>query len=118
MLTKILSELHRPDLPNVYDAAENIPKIAWKTGTSYGRKDAWSIGYNKTYTIAVWTGNFSGDGVADLSGASIATPLLFQLFNAIDIMQITNGYNLQKICPFVWFVLKQVKFQMIFAMSR
>ncbi len=85
MITQILSELHRPDLPNMYDAAENIPKISWKTGTSYGRKDAWSVGYNKTYTIAVWAGNFTGDGVADLSGAAIATPLLFQLFNAIDI---------------------------------
>ena len=84
MLTQILSTLHRPDLPNAYDEAENIPKIAWKTGTSYGRKDAWSIGYNKAYTIAVWVGNFSGAGVADLSGASVATPLLFQLFNAID----------------------------------
>ncbi len=84
MLTEILSELHRPDLPNAYDAAQDIPKIAWKTGTSYGRKDAWSVGYNKTYTIAVWVGNFSGEGVADLSGASTATPLLFQLFNSID----------------------------------
>ncbi|HYJ65636.1 MAG TPA: penicillin-binding protein 1C, partial [Parafilimonas sp.] len=84
MLTQILSTLHRPDLPNAYDEAENIPKIAWKTGTSYGRKDAWSVGYNKTYTIAVWIGNFSGEGVPDLSGASVATPLLFQLFNSID----------------------------------
>ena len=84
MLTQILSTLHRPDLPNVYDAAQDIPKIAWKTGTSYGRKDAWSIGYNKRFTIAVWMGNFSGEGVADLSGAATATPLLFQLFNAVD----------------------------------
>jgi penicillin-binding protein 1C len=84
MLTQILSELHRPDLPNAYDAADQIPKIAWKTGTSYGRKDAWSIGYNKTYTIGIWIGNFSGTGVADLSGAATATPLLFQLFNSID----------------------------------
>jgi penicillin-binding protein 1C len=85
MLTQILSELHRPDLPNLSDGiASNIPRIAWKTGTSYGRKDGWSIGYNKRYTVGVWTGNFSGDGVATLSGAGTATPLLFQLFNAID----------------------------------
>ncbi|HVX25431.1 MAG TPA: hypothetical protein VHB70_03760, partial [Parafilimonas sp.] len=84
MLTQILSTLLRPDLPNAYDVAENIPKIAWKTGTSYGRRDAWSIGYNKTYTIGIWIGNFSGEGVPDLSGASVATPLLFKLFNAID----------------------------------
>ena len=84
MLTKILSELHRPDLPNAFDEARGIPHIAWKTGTSYGRKDAWSIGYNKRYTIGVWLGNFSGAGVPELSGASTATPLLFELFNAID----------------------------------
>ena len=84
MLTKVLSELHRPDLPNAYDEARGIPKIAWKTGTSYGRKDAWSVGYNKHYTIGVWIGNFSAAGVPDLSGASTATPLLFQLFNALD----------------------------------
>jgi penicillin-binding protein 1C len=61
-----------------------MPKIAWKTGTSYGRRDAWSIGYNKNYTVGVWVGNFSGIGVADLSGSAIATPLLFRIFNTID----------------------------------
>jgi penicillin-binding protein 1C len=84
MLTRVLSELHRPDLPNGFDQARNIPQIAWKTGTSYGRKDAWSIGYNRQYTIGVWLGNFSGIGVPELNGAGTATPLLFQLFNAID----------------------------------
>jgi penicillin-binding protein 1C len=84
LLTNILLELHRPDLPNLYDQAINIPRVAWKTGTSYGRKDGWSIGYNKRYTVGVWIGNFSGQGVTDLSGAGAATPLLFQLFNALD----------------------------------
>lgn len=88
MVTQILKELQRPDLPNTNVTAESIPKIAWKTGTSYGRRDAWSIGYDSRYTIAVWLGNFSGLGVADLNGADIATPLLFQLFNAID--QVNN----------------------------
>ncbi len=84
MLTRILSELHRPDLPNAYDEAQGIPRIAWKTGTSYGRKDAWSVGYNRRYTIGVWLGNFSGAGVQELSGAATATPLLFKLFNTLD----------------------------------
>jgi penicillin-binding protein 1C len=70
----------------------HTPKIAWKTGTSYGRRDAWSIGYNKKYTIGVWVGNFSGEGVPELNGADKATPLLFQLFNTLD-------YNSDKI----WF---------------
>ena len=84
MTTEILTQLTRPDLPNYYQNAKNVPLIAWKTGTSYGRKDAWSIGYNNNYTIGVWVGNFSGKGVPELTGANIATPLLFNLFNAID----------------------------------
>jgi penicillin-binding protein 1C len=84
MLTRILSELHRPDLPNNYANAAHIPRVAWKTGTSYGRRDAWSIGYNHLYTIAVWIGNFSGQGAPEINGAGVATPLLFQLFSALD----------------------------------
>lgn len=84
MLNSMLSELSRPDLPHMASSAVGIPKIAWKTGTSYGRKDAWSIGYNRNYTIGVWIGNFNGQGTAGLSGAATATPLLFQLFHAMD----------------------------------
>jgi penicillin-binding protein 1C len=84
MINEILSKVNRPDFPLNWTATERMPKIAWKTGTSYGRKDAWSIGYNKNYTVGIWTGNFSGLGVADLSGANIATPLLFKIFNTID----------------------------------
>lgn len=84
MINEILSKINRPDFPLSWTATERMPKIAWKTGTSYGRKDAWSIGYNKNFTVGVWTGNFSGLGVADLSGANIATPLLFKIFNTID----------------------------------
>ncbi|NOT52431.1 MAG: penicillin-binding protein 1C [Chitinophagaceae bacterium] len=84
MTNEILSKINRPDFPLSWSATEKMPKIAWKTGTSYGRKDAWSIGYNKNFTVGVWCGNFSGVGVADLSGANIATPLLFKIFNTID----------------------------------
>jgi penicillin-binding protein 1C len=84
MVSHNLCELTRPDMPNLSDAARGVPKIAWKTGTSYGRKDAWSIGFNGHYTIGVWLGNFDGKGVTALSGATTATPLLFQLFNALD----------------------------------
>jgi penicillin-binding protein 1C len=84
MVNNILSKVNRPDFPISWSATEKMPKIAWKTGTSYGRRDAWSIGYNKNYTVGVWCGNFSGVGVADLSGANIATPLLFKIFNTID----------------------------------
>jgi penicillin-binding protein 1C len=84
LITEILAQIKRPDLPNNFDYSYRLPKIAWKTGTSFGRRDAWSIGYNKQYTVGVWVGNFSGEGVPELSGAEMATPLLFQIFNTID----------------------------------
>jgi penicillin-binding protein 1C len=84
MITDILSRINRPDFPLNWGATEHMPKIAWKTGTSYGRRDAWSIGYNKAYTVGVWVGNFSAQGVPELSGANTATPLLFKVFNTID----------------------------------
>jgi penicillin-binding protein 1C len=84
MINEILSKVNRPDFPLNWQATERMPKIAWKTGTSYGRRDAWSIGYNKNFTVGVWVGNFSGTGVPDLSGANTATPLLFKIFNTID----------------------------------
>ena len=99
LVTHTLTQITRPDLPNNFDNSYHLPRIAWKTGTSYGRRDAWSIGYNQRYTIGVWVGNFSGVGVAELSGANTATPLLFQLFNVLD-------YN----SPTGWFKVTQSRF--------
>jgi penicillin-binding protein 1C len=84
MINDILSKVNRPDFPLNWQSTEHMPKIAWKTGTSYGRRDAWSIGYNRKYTVGIWTGNFSALGIPELSGANIATPLLFKIFNTID----------------------------------
>ncbi|HUC80030.1 MAG TPA: hypothetical protein VMR70_03905, partial [Flavisolibacter sp.] len=93
LITDALSKVNRPDFPLNWTATERMPKIAWKTGTSYGRRDAWSIGYNKNYTIGVWCGNFSGVGVPDLSGANTATPLLFKIFNTIDYDSNADWYS-------------------------
>ncbi|HWJ89484.1 MAG TPA: penicillin-binding protein 1C [Flavisolibacter sp.] len=93
MITEILSKVNRPDFPLNWTATEHMPKIAWKTGTSYGRRDAWSIGYNRNYTVGVWVGNFSGTGVAELSGANTATPLLFKIFNTIDYDSNSDWYT-------------------------
>jgi penicillin-binding protein 1C len=84
MINETLSKINRPDFPLNWQSTEHMPKIAWKTGTSYGRRDAWSIGYNKKYTVGVWVGNFSALGIPELSGANVATPLLFKIFNTLD----------------------------------
>ena len=98
MITEILSKINRPDFPVNWSSTIHLPKLAWKTGTSYGRRDAWSIGYNKKYTIGVWLGNFSGVGVPDLSGANAATPLLFKIFNTIDYDADRGWYNAPATC--------------------
>ncbi len=84
MISDILTKVERPDFPSDYQNSKNVPKISWKTGTSYGRRDAWSIGYNAHYTIGVWIGNFNGQSSEYLTGAQVATPLLFQLFGSVD----------------------------------
>jgi penicillin-binding protein 1C len=98
MTNEILSKVNRPDFPLNWQSTERMPKIAWKTGTSYGRRDAWSIGYNKNYTVGIWVGNFSGVGVPDLSGANTATPLLFKIFNTIDYDSDEEWFTLPKDC--------------------
>ncbi|UCH15347.1 MAG: penicillin-binding protein 1C, partial [Bacteroidales bacterium] len=94
MITEILTQLTRPDLPVDWQNTTHMPKIAWKTGTSYGRRDAWSIGYNRKYTVGVWAGNFSGEGVPELNGADKAAPLLFKIFNAIDYDSEEDWYHM------------------------
>lgn len=96
MITDILTQKERPDFPVGYENSFHLPKIAWKTGTSYGRRDAWSIGYNEKYTVGVWCGNFTGEGVPELTGADIATPLLFEIFNNIDYNSDNQWYSRPK----------------------
>ena len=69
--------------PEAFESTMNLPKIAWKTGTSYGHRDAWCIGYSPKLTIGVWLGNFDGKGSPMLSGVDAATPVLFALFSAL-----------------------------------
>jgi penicillin-binding protein 1C len=82
IVTDILTEVSRPDLPACWEFT-SLPKVAWKTGTSYGHRDAWSIGYNPRYTIGVWIGNFNGEGRPGIVGTEAAAPLLFDLFNKV-----------------------------------
>jgi penicillin-binding protein 1C len=84
LVTDILAGLERPDLPQGLLDRSKLPRIAWKTGTSFGRRDAWAIGFNPRYTIGVWMGNMDGSAVQGLSGAATATPLLVELFNALS----------------------------------
>jgi penicillin-binding protein 1C len=61
---------------------ENAPhnRIAFKTGTSYGYRDAWSVGFDGRMTIGVWVGRPDGAPVPGLVGRAVAAPILFDAF--------------------------------------
>ena len=79
----VLRELKRPGAEYYWQQYQNPWPLAWKTGTSYGQRDAWAVGVSPQWTVAVWVGNFDGQGNANLTGAGCAGPLLFDVFNAL-----------------------------------
>lgn len=81
---KALSKRNRPDAPHLSRFTIPKGKIYWKTGTSFGRRDALSIGFQKDYTVGVWVGNFSGEGSDSIVGALAAAPIMFDIIRAIE----------------------------------
>ena len=79
----ILKDLNRPGNEYYWRLFENQHPIAWKTGTSYGQRDAWAVGVTPRWTIGVWVGNFNGVGNPELGGARTAGPLLFEVLSLL-----------------------------------
>ncbi len=77
-----LKEVNRPDEID-WKLIRSVRKAAWKTGTSYGYRDAWAVGVTPDYAIGVWCGNADGHGVAGMTGAKTAGPVLFDLLNLL-----------------------------------
>lgn len=84
LLTEVLEDVRRPDLPEAWELTRDVPSVAWKTGTSYGHRDAWAVGYSRDHAIGVWVGNFDGRPRPGISGSEHAAPLLFDLFRAVE----------------------------------
>ncbi|MCF8302610.1 MAG: penicillin-binding protein 1C [Bacteroidales bacterium] len=75
-----MKEVHRPREESGWQHFKSSKNIAWKTGTSFGFRDAWAIGLTTDYAIGVWAGNADGEGRPGLTGVTAAAPLLFRLF--------------------------------------
>ncbi|MGG8495224.1 penicillin-binding protein 1C [Tenacibaculum sp. TC6] len=78
-----LTEVNRPYTDQAWKYFDSSQKIGWKTGTSFGNKDAWAIGATPKYVVGVWIGNSDGEGRPDLTGVGSAAPLLFNVFDVL-----------------------------------
>lgn len=75
-----LVEVARPGDEASWQEYASSRRIAWKTGTSFGSRDAWAIGVTPSWVVAVWVGNADGSGRPELKGTDTAAPLMFDLF--------------------------------------
>ncbi len=109
-----MEEVNRPEGHEAWKFYDSSLKIAWKTGTSFGNRDAWAIGTNSRYVVGVWVGNASGEGRPTLTGVTSAAPILFDVFNLLprqkwfntpllDLAEVEvcqlSGYLAQEDCP-------------------
>nr|WP_317168155.1 penicillin-binding protein 1C [Leptobacterium flavescens] len=78
-----MKEVNRPEGNEAWEFFDSSREIAWKTGTSFGNRDAWAIGLTRDYVVGVWVGNADGEGRPKLTGLSSAAPVLFDVFDVL-----------------------------------
>lgn len=78
-----LQNVNRPDMEAGWQRFAAPHHISWKTGTSFGHRDAWAIGVTPQFTVGVWNGNADGEGRPGLTGALAAAPMLFEIFGSL-----------------------------------
>jgi len=79
----MLKDAPRPDAVNVPRLLNEARPVAWKTGTSFSYRDAWSAGVFDNYVLVVWIGNFDGTVNPEFVGRTAAAPLLFRVIDAL-----------------------------------
>ena len=80
-----LRESNRPNADENWSFYQDARPIAWKTGTSYGFKDAWAVGVTPDYAIGIWVGNAIGEGRPGLTGIQAAAPVLFDVLKILPV---------------------------------
>jgi membrane carboxypeptidase/penicillin-binding protein PbpC len=93
IVADILSDSSRLQEIDIYRNEKIMPKVAFKTGTSYGQRDAWAFAYNRDYTIGVWLGNFSGSPSKALVGIEASVPVAFKIFDWLYSNQTATWYD-------------------------
>lgn len=87
LVLEMLKDNPRPDQASGRDWIRDVQRVAWKTGTSFGFRDAWTVGIVGPYVLAVWIGNFSGEGNPAFVGVQAAAPLFFEIVDSIRAQQ-------------------------------
>ncbi len=85
MTLDALIQVNRPGTGAYWKRFNSTHKIAWKTGTSFGHRDAWAIGTTPQYTVGVWVGHATGKGRRNMTGVKVAAPILFDTFNLLPL---------------------------------
>lgn len=80
---KAMREVKRPEEDINWELFSSAQQISWKTGTSFGFRDAWAVGTNSRYVVGVWVGNADGEGRPGLVGRRAAAPILFDIFSSL-----------------------------------
>jgi penicillin-binding protein 1C len=83
LVLDMLRKNPRPDSVTINPGRNRLP-VAWKTGTSYAFRDAWTVGVFGPYVLAVWVGNFDGSGNPAFVGRSAAAPLFFEIVDSLE----------------------------------
>jgi len=78
-----MTKVVRPDSEGGWQHFHSSVPLAWKTGTSYGHRDAWAVGVTPDYTIGVWVGNSDGEGRPEIVGSSAAGSILFSVLHSL-----------------------------------
>lgn len=85
-----MTEVMRPGEEGLWGLFGSAQRIAWKTGTSFGFRDGWAIGFTTQYCVVAWVGNTTGEGRPGLTGISVAAPILFDIYRSLPL---TNWFN-------------------------
>jgi penicillin-binding protein 1C len=78
-----LKNVKRPEMEENWEFYSNALDVSWKTGTSFGFRDAWAIGVTRKYVVGVWVGNADGEGRPGLTGVNTAAPVMFDVFKKL-----------------------------------
>lgn len=90
IVSEMLSHNPMPEYSYGERWVENRPRVAWKTGTSVGFRDAWAVGIFDHYILAVWVGNFNGKGNPAFVGRRAAGPLFFSIIEGLNAMGVVE----------------------------